>query len=927
MNKLSTKELDLLSRIEAEPKLQPFFFRKIKGLKWFDALDEAGYFNAENVPKPIPTEQEGYVRIHRWEIGEYLIKTALELTGKTGSEYAPRFLKIISDATTYAQENSFENYRVWLQFTQIISTIPSRLVCKEFLDVVDYWLGDTFERNIVAGEIAEKWLVKLLEEGSDHAFELAPKLLDILYKVKIVEQATGEIKKHKALLRFAYSAPDRITKKVAFLSGCKLGPQAISVFHSKLEETLEALDNDSWSYVWQPAIEEHDQNNLDNTENLLVQAYRDCLRGYFEYCPEEACAYIAEIMESPFQTIRRLSIHCIAHQFSVCKKYTERLIDQKFFDESYRHEMWHFINCNYPCFDPDQKKKIIELIKDRKQFNGEGNLLEGATAYEQTIWFAAIKDHDEQGRLLYDQAVFITGTEPDHPDFSSYMSTGTWIGQESPYSVDELGMLTIDKLVQTLKTTREEGLVETFKQLIKTSPSRYYLDFAKFTDLDLSYVNAIIKAYKDLCNEKANLPWSDIWPCLLKFCSTVVYTEQFWNEETSQYHNASVAKRHCVVSAIGGLLESGAKSDEHGFHEDIHKEVELLIACLLKKERGVEFKEKNDIAFTAMNSPRGWCIIALITLTLRSCRLSDQTNNDHSKVWERFQSCYDDELKRADDSGKFEFYALVTMYLPNFLYMSREWVLSNLKMIFDQGNPLKWTCAMEGYYYVRTLYTEVYKHLKEHGDFLKALDNENIENRAKGRVLEHIAVAYLKDLESLEDNNSLIRVLIDRKKFQELDNIISFVLRLKKEDLSNLKDKVYELWPLLKNVADSSTREGRMLASSLCRWAIFVDHLDNDRKELLLEIAPYSDELYNSHALLQSIADLSNNRPFEANEIWLKMLERSAPDYPEEAIRQILSNLVSQGEKGNRTAEKTVDEYIKRGVASPSKLLKEVKKS
>jgi O-methyltransferase involved in polyketide biosynthesis len=103
-----------------------------------------------------------------------------------------------------------------------------------------------------------------------------------------------------------------------------------------------------------------------------------------------------------------------------------------------------------------------------------------------------------------------------------------------------------------------------------------------------------------------------------------------------------------------------------------------------------------------------------------------------------------------------------------------------------------------------------------------------------------------------------------------------------------------------------------------------VDDLDDPRRKLLLAIAPYADEAYISAELLESMANLSKKQPFEANEIWLKVLEGSAPDYPEEAIQQILSNLIASGDEGKRLALKTVSEYLKKGIERPSILLREL---
>ena len=241
---------------------------------------------------------------------------------------------------------------------------------------------------------------------------------------------------------------------------------------------------------------------------------------------------------------------------------------------------------------------------------------------------------------------------------------------------------------------------------------------------------------------------------------------------------------------------------------------------------------------------------------------------------------------------------------------------------------MKWLCAMEGYCYVRTVYQEIYTHLSKKGDLLKALDDKNIPNQAKSRVIENIALAYINDFETLQDDNSMIRVLIIKRGIcRELDILVHIVMNFQEMDGVKIRNKIYELWPLLADAADFSTKEGRALASSLCRWAAFVDHLDTESMELLLKIAPYADESYNARDLLENLARLSEKQPFEANEIWLEILERSAPTYPEKPIRQILTSLIAEGDDGKRAAGKTVDRYIKRGVASVSKLWIEISKN
>jgi len=451
VNELTPNEVDLLQRVKAKVELRTLFFRKVKGLKWFDALVQDGYFDVQHLPRPKAAKQEGYVNIPHWEIVDYLVKTASELSGEDASAYAPRFLEIISNSTAYVKENEFGNYRVWWQFAEIISIIPIEYVSVEFIDTIDYWLGDKFDRGLVADKIGGDWLVKLLEEGSEHSLDLAIKLLDVLYKVDFIKQSDEDRLRVKACLRVDYYHADKITKKVALLAGQKLGQKAVSIFHARLVEMLDALDNDTWSAIWQPAIPEDDQNkHHDNPENVLISVYRESLVGSLECYPEEASKYVTTMLENPYQTIQRLAIYCIGQKFQLFRDITKCLLDEKFLRNSnYRYEIWHFYNLNYGFFGQELKDSCIALIKDLKEFDENEKLLEGRTAYEQARWLAAIKGFGEREAALYKEAVAVAKAAPEHPDFSSYMTT-RWGGQKSPYSVDELGVLSTEDLVDTL---------------------------------------------------------------------------------------------------------------------------------------------------------------------------------------------------------------------------------------------------------------------------------------------------------------------------------------------------------------------------------------------------------------------------------------------------------------------------------------------
>jgi hypothetical protein len=933
MVELNAKEQDLLERVRDSEELRPLFFQKVKGLQWFLPLEAEGYFNPSRLPKPMPAREEGYVTIQRWDVAEYLAKTAPELTDEHGPTLAPRFLDVMRAATHFARLHAFGNYQTWWKFSEALSQMPSAQVPLDFVEVVDYWLDDRFDRSLVSDHIGRTWVPKLLGEGHEHSIELSLRLLDALYKLILKEKSAEGSNKTDVALRMDSFRAERIVESVAQLAGHRAGLRAVRIFQTKLEQALSALSNDGWSALWQPAIEEHPQNeHRHEPENLLVEAFRDCLTGYLRASPDDASEYVGTLLSSDFVTLRRIAIFCISENFAVCSPHTDRLLVGEYFHSTYLHEMWHFLNKRYGLLQKSQKEHVLDLIHKIRRTDEAGEPLSAATAYAQASWLAAIKDFGENEVRLHRNAIGLAGAEPEHPDFSSYMSSG-WVQPRSPFSVEELGALSVEQLVAKIHgfqggdgwdSPSAEGLSGTFKQLLKNSPTRYHAHLSTFRSLDYAYVYSAIEAYSELWQEKASLPWSEVWPALLAFCSAVIRADGFWIDPDSTATRSHSPDRRSVVSSIGRLLQSGTKSDEHSFDPALLGDAEEIISSLLSQQAGDEFREDSDAVSVAINSPRGTCLDALLNLVLRSCRLADRDDKrDHSAVWKRFQHYFDAEFDRPR-KREYEFATLVAMYLPNFLYLSREWTHSNLERIFNKRDHIQWLCAAQGYAYVSTVYQEVYTFLKAEGHLLRMLDDPALKKRALDKVVQNIAVAYVNDFEQFSDEGSAIRTLVGRANAEELHQIIWFIWTLRKSDDVKLRNKVYELWPALLNVIDVSKPAGMKLASTLSYWTVFVDKLDADRKALLVAIAPFADYSHNSSFFLEGIANLSDTQPFDANDVWQQALKASAPSYPTEAIRRILANLVAQGEGGVRAARLTVSEYLKRGMDMPSRLLKEL---
>ncbi len=99
---------------------------------------------------------------------------------------------------------------------------------------------------------------------------------------------------------------------------------------------------------------------------------------------------------------------------------------------------------------------------------------------------------------------------------------------------------------------------------------------------------------------------------------------------------------------------------------------------------------------------------------------------------------------------------------------------------------------------------------------------------------------------------------------------------------------------------------------------------DATTEKWLMQIAPYAEEDYNSPYLLESLATISESQPFDVQKIWLKMINPSIRDYPPDAIRKILRDMITFGPEGERKAKEVADVYLRQGIDRPSIFLREI---
>lgn len=934
MRELSLEEKDLLARIETKPELAPFFFKKAKGLHWLLPLIEKGFFSPENMPEPVAARQEGYMNIPYWPPAIYLSSLSNELSNEVNENFAKLVLNIIRKCTQYAKEHGISNYKVWYQFSKILPHIPLNLIEDADILSINYWLSDPYERGLTAEEIGVKFLKRLIGDNNTHPHAI--NLIKILFSLTYNEKKTGSHKRLEVEFSLRDSSIEKISKETAFLIGSRLQVDGIKLFERLLIDILEKTDRDTWSTLWRKAIEDHAQNHSrHDADDVLVATFRDALLGLIDSNINQSKLYIKNILNDKYQTLKRIAIYVVGEHCQLLSDLVPEIVNEKFFDDAFRHEIWHFMKKNYNQLEPNIRNSFLEFINN---INVETDDVTDVrpTAYRKAIWLSAIKDFTQELQIQYAKLVELAGTEPEHPDFTSYMSTGV-VSNISPIPLEDLQQMDVQDIINTMDTTEEgdgfrgsgrTGVIKAFREVVKNDPYKIIHNISLFIGNDPAYVYQILEGFRELWNGNTPLSWDDTWDPLLDFCMAVISQDAFWSKENSVERNSFIANRHWVVGSISELIEDGVRSDDHAFDISLLPKAYDIITTLLDNQEGNQFDISHDSVTTAINSPRGKALEALINLTLRSMRTCELAGKTKDDIWNTYVDLFNNELTKPD-SGEYEFSTLVTNYLPNFLYMSKDWILGNLPVIFNRNNHQAWVSAFYGYSYVGTIYQDIYIFLRDSGHFAAALDDENMKSQVSDKIIQGAVVAFTNDFETLDDENGILSLLITRNQYEEIHQIIWFSWTQRKKDDKKLTAKILELWPRILEKIDYDSIEGRKVASNLCDWIVFVEELTDETYNWLYQIAPYAEENHNSHELIKGIHRISEHQAYKAQELWLRLLAQYSYAYPEDAIKGIFENFLkldldNNRHEGLRLSNEIVDTYLKQDQDQPSNWLKEI---
>jgi hypothetical protein len=156
-----------------------------------------------------------------------------------------------------------------------------------------------------------------------------------------------------------------------------------------------------------------------------------------------------------------------------------------------------------------------------------------------------------------------------------------------------------------------------------------------------------------------------------------------------------------------------------------------------------------------------------------------------------------------------------------------------------------------------------------------------------------MVIAYMNDF----DNETVIHV-IQEKNLENNLNIIRFIWHLYRDNPIEKLEYIHRLWETTYNLyKDEQTDDMQQIFSTLSKWFVFVEKVDDTNIEWLKRSAQWTEINYNSYFLIEQLLRLVEHNAKYVGNIYLEMLNNDVyPTYKEEDIIALVENLFELGE-------------------------------
>lgn len=800
-----------------------------------------------------------------------------------------------------------------------------------------HWLRKGFEKNFERiGSVCSTNIIEALSKKVLHIFSKQyDHSYDVTYEGKDyqITHALSEDGQHQILVHslkypedwdgFSRNKVERtlvisfmisdFENRAGFASKVKEGliKNAFASLSTELDEPISAIYTlHDYTYIGYNSLwASFDDIHIDD-EKILLYILKEILSRKAGQDVDGTSKLLDKFLseEYPYPFFKRLVLFVAGREWDKYKEYFFRLLsleELRCFEQSdYTRELSILLKNNFSKFTADEKDTIRKIVEAGPQYLPEENP-EKYKAYWKQKWLSLMKS-DPVFAPLFEEQQKLTGIEKEEFDFGSEVKVSHGFGQ-SPLSAEEILKLSSDELVGKLKEFRSEKKLEgmtvealagTLKEAVKANPDKFTDSLSFFEEVGFIYIYKILDGLKETWKAKKAIDWGKVFEFIMPY----IKKDQFWKDvyviEPGSWLGG--ADHHWVTTIVAELLQEGTGDDAWAFSEDYFDKAKEIIFSLIEEPK--EKEEISDYVFHTLNTPCGKLITALVYLALRIARVNEKKGIKNDPKWsEAYKGKFNELLRKK----VIDAYTSLGRFLPYLAYLDRNWVLEKIKGLAADSGSKYWVAFFEGYLSIGKVYEDLYELMRPHYEYGLSYDFK--EKRNREHLIQHICIGYLRDRERLDEEGSLFKKIIVHWKPEQIKLVIGFFwmqreyLKENTEDNENMRARIIAFWKLLYErykgkSEDRLSREDKQILSAVAKLASSLPHVDAESYKWLILSAPYVHEDFNSAFFIEYLNELKDKgeRSETAKyigDIYLKMLNKTTPDFDQEHIRSIVEFL------------------------------------
>lgn len=818
-SKPTSEQVDAAIPLLSSPQHEMYFFAHLENPHWIAPLAKRGVFT---YPPKAQQVEGGGIRFPRWPPGRYLVRMA----SVAPQEVADIFAKMETD-----------NASVIGDMLDAAMAMPTNISVSLVPAIQNAARQDALWIHF---KDASDLCVRLAQGGE---YDAAMKLAEVLFAPSF-EEGRKEPRR-----RDRYWYKDGLREVISVLAGpCahvllpKLCDWLNVSIRKRMQRYGDRTSETDYSYVWRPAIEEHEQNKSYD----FAGAMTGFVRAGFEQAIGSASISLDEALQIvgrySFLMFKRLRIHLIGEFAEKNPRLArEVMLDRRLFEDyEYKHEYARLVGKRFSMLEPAEQMEWLGWVCDGPR-GEEGEALDEPDdqdltqrrrdyrRFQRLHW---VRDHLAGENKRFYQEMLAKCGEPDMADLNVRVGPARW-GSDSPMTVDELSRRTFEEAVNVVSSWRPQesrfdgptldGLGSTFAQYVATDPEQFSLGARALIGRHALFVRKFISQMADAVKDGQQIDLAAV----LELCNWVV-------SRPSEERTTPVQEDEVLVDEnwqwtredISRFLENVCKAKNgevprypmKEFRQPIWMLIENLVhdptESNIVHDASEDDPRTHDYLDLGMNSPRGCAVwtgleyARWVANHIKKLDGKEETVPDGFAAMPEVQKML--EWQIAPDNESREVMAVIGAHTSLIYWIDSQWLANNAHQLFNLDAIERAPAAGHGWAAWNAFLVWVRPHI-EYYQILKAQFAYAVEQATKVRLPErsrdqpmyhlgeHLVLLYGRGSLGLGDDDGLLRRFVETSRPDIRRHAMGFIgesLEGDNEVPSEVIQRFVSLWDL-----------------------------------------------------------------------------------------------------------------------------------